>query len=108
MPITTKPFDRYVLYHISGAAGTVPYPTQIDCFVGTTRAGIIYFKDSDPIPPPKLTINGIYLYLPTTRLDEILATLRYEKPLHLSIDTTTTHGWLSTSVAEPVGEQEGV
>ena len=45
--------------------------------------------------------------MPTSRFNEVIATLRYEKPLYLTLDTTLNVGWLGTS-AEPVGEQEGV
>jgi len=108
MAITTNDFDRYVVYHISGTpSGGYPFAAEIDCFSKAKRAGAIYFADSGALPAPTLTINGIYLYMPTSRFNEVIATLRYEKPLYLALDTTLNVGWLGTS-AEPVGEQEGV
>jgi hypothetical protein len=41
------------------------------------------------------------------RFEEVIATMRYEKPLYLALNTTSSVGWLGTS-DEPVGEQEGV
>jgi hypothetical protein len=108
MAIKTKDFDRYVVYHVSGSpAGGYAYAAEIDCFLGTARAGAIYFTDSGPLPAPALTVNGIYLYMPMRRFEEVIATMRYEKPLYLALNTTSSVGWLGTS-DEPVGEQEGV
>ena len=52
-------------------------------------------------------LNGqIKLFYHIDRFDEIVATLRYESPLSLMIDTDTWEGALITKELEPVGEEE--
>jgi len=54
----------------------------------------------------------IYLYCYTDRYQEIIETLRYEKPIRVSVywddEDHVTSSNLSTYSGEPVGEQEGL
>ena len=56
-------------------------------------------------------IVAFYLNYDMDRYQDIIETLRYEKPVYVFIMLDTgnviTTGWVSTSREEPVGEQEG-
>lgn len=41
-----------------------------------------------------------------SRFDDVITTLRYEKPLFIEFDTETGYGGIRTTL-EPVGEEEG-
>jgi hypothetical protein len=76
--------------------------------VTKVRVGSIGFADWDPINDNSYTNNQIHLQFHVSRFNDIISILRYEKPLTLKIDTTSSNGWIATSDSayEPVGEQE--
>ncbi len=41
------------------------------------------------------------------RINEVLETLREEKPIHIGVNPTYHIGWVGTG-SEPIGEEEGV
>ena len=123
---TTKEFDRYVLRIYGRNEGTVAH---LMCFMGPnisggykSLAGIITFKpDGSVMPQDRLCYynpNVVYitLYMPWSRFDAVMSTLRAEKPLHLYINanieagetTTPGYGHLATSEQEPIGEEEEI
>ncbi len=97
-------FDRYTLYYLTRHPGGIE--AEIDCFLGEKRAGIIYFlKDAATLPDNALTVNGIYLYYHLSRFNDVMMTLREEKPLHLVFDKANKLGYVGTNW-EPVGDLE--
>ena len=78
---------------------------MITCFNEGKTVGFISFYDGTPLPPPEILTHGVMkVYFHYDRAMEIINTIRYEKPLFLSV--YEDKGVLST-VREPVGEQEG-
>ena len=75
--------------------------------------GYINFYSDEHVPESKAELLGsvptqmVMLRFPIGRIEEILATLRQEKPVHIGVDSGQKIGWVGTG-AEPVGEQEGV
>jgi hypothetical protein len=66
---------------------------------------IIFFKDNVPLPPNVNLGYGPEIHFPLSRYNEIVSTLRQEKPLYLWFDTSTLVGSVATE-KEPVGEEE--
>lgn len=100
--MSSTEFDNYIIYHHQENGNAEK--AVITCFMGDRTVGFIKFVDGTT-PDAELLPNGsLQLYFAFNRLNEIINTIRYEKPLYLSI--YGTKGVLST-VHEPVGEQEG-
>ncbi len=100
-----KNFDAYKLYHYApSAAQTV---IQVNCYVGTSQVGSIgFYKDEGQIIPNKYTSASISIFYPLSQFNNVIDTLRKEKPLFLWINDEG-FGYLSTSENEPTGEEEG-
>lgn len=110
MPYVIKPFNKYVLYYISSSgAGPqvgVPQLAEIDCFKKGNRAGIIYFfPDGANLPNNSVGVNGIYIYFHLSRFNDVITTLREEKPLYLCFNEEKKIAYIGTSF-EPIGERE--
>lgn len=98
----TSEFDEYIIYHEEKSGGTEK--VVITCFLGGKTVGYISFHDGQ-VPAPEVLPSGVLkLNFHYNRVQEIINTIRYEKPLHISI--VENKSMLST-VREPVGEQEG-
>ena len=100
--MSSTEFDNYIIYHHQQYGQSEK--AVITCFMGDRTVGFIKFVDGET-PDAELLPNGsLQLYFAFSRLNEIINTIRYEKPLFISI--YGDKGVLST-VHEPVGEQEG-
>jgi hypothetical protein len=83
-------------------------PYQPDNANGNNRVGLItFFKDQSIMPANQLGSDGtITLYYEMSRHNDVVTTLRYEKPLYLAVNTKTGFGYLGCGELEPVGEEE--
>lgn len=100
-------FDTYRIHHYSSNniyGGTA----IILCYNGSSYKGSLYFyKEGVTIPAGKYSSTGGYIYLrfSENRFNEIITTLREEKPLSIGFNEVRSSGWITTS-HEPVGEEE--
>ena len=97
--------DSYVVNHLS------KHPT-VDATITCRGAGAVvvtlhFIKDGVALPP---NVGGPppRVYFPVSRFNDVITTLRYEKPLVFNFNTANGIGTFGTSTQEPVGEQEGV
>ena len=100
--MSSTQFDNYIIYHHQqhGKAEKA----VITCFMGDKTVGYIKFVDGEA-PDAEVLPNGtLHLFFAFSRLSEIINTLRYEKPLFISIYGSKS---VLSTVHEPVGEQEG-
>ena len=104
-------FDEYRLKY--GHSETEDTAAILACYEDSSLVGLIQFvkedldiaghkavredPDAPEIPLLRFSIS---------RFDDIITTLRYEKPLFIEIDTDTGYGGIRTTM-EPVGEEEG-
>jgi hypothetical protein len=114
---TTKPFDKYTVTISGGATGRVGL---LMCYSGASFVGRIdFYPDVSALPQDYLWHPAgpgeyIVLHMPMGRFENIMTTVRQEKPLQLYIDvdrgigaSTSGHGSITTSDKEPTGEEEG-
>lgn len=95
-------FDSYIIYHEEnpGAAEKM----VITCFSEDKTVGFISFYDGD-IPKPEVLAHGVMkLTFHMSRIREIMETIRFEKPLFISVIGEKS---VLSTIREPVGEQEG-
>ena len=116
MTVYTKSFVKYSLFH-NAKAPSNQFPTlqaQITCSDASyNQVAYLWFHRSDTVPDSYVSSDGrLNLYFPIERLQEIITTLRYEKPLKATIVTDASgkaaQAYLAANEPEPVGEQEGV
>jgi len=101
-----KSFDTYILYHY--ASPNAQTPIIVYCSSGTTPAGnISFYRDEGAVPQNRYDYSKIWLYYPMSQFGNVMNTLRLEKPLFMSFDSDGAFGYIATSEAEPVGEEEG-
>ena len=101
-PMTSKEFDSYIIYHENNPKSNIHM--TVHCFNGEKSVGYIRFYGGD-IPNPEVLPGGsIEIGFSASRINELVNTLRFEKPLYISAEGSK--GMVST-VKEPVGEQEG-
>ena len=99
----TSEFDTYIIYHEEETGSKTK--VVITCFLEDKTVGYMEFVEGD-VPDPEILPNStMRLYFPFSRLAEFIDTLRFEKPLYLSIYNKKS---VLSTVKEPVGEQEGV
>jgi len=107
MASTSYEIDSYEIYHYTENS---PYSAAINCKGSGSVKGTLYFyKEGATIPDNSKTDSGkLYIRFRDNQLNNILSTLRQEKPLYIWLDTTFLIGGLKTSSAsfEPVGEEE--
>ena len=100
--MTTSEFDNYIIYHEEKAGA--PEKAVITCFFEEKTVGFINFYDGK-VPKPEVLPNGVMkLCFHFDRLGEIINTIRYEKPLYISLYGKKS---VLSTIREPVGEQEG-
>ena len=76
----------------------------ITCFLEEKTVGFIVFHDGE-VPKPEILPHGVMrLNYHVSRIREIMDTIRYEKPLYISVAGDKS---MISTVREPVGEQEG-
>jgi hypothetical protein len=98
-------FDFYAINHLSEHPSV---DAQITCFgAGGAIVGTLNFiKDGVALPanvpgPPPIVA------FPIRQFNDVVTTLRYEKPLAFNFNSSTKIGTVGTA-REPVGEQEAV
>jgi len=106
MAITNYSFDTYRVY-LYNSDNTYGQTGVINCYQGSTFRGSLYFyKDGASIPASSKTASGyLYLRFSEKQFNDIMTTLREEKPLNMGFNDGNKWGWVSTS-QEPVGEEE--
>jgi hypothetical protein len=104
MPSIAKKFDSYRIYYMCGGNES----PLINCYDGGSYVGKLCFhKDGAPVPPNALVSGSIiYLRYTVSQFNDVIGILRYEKPLFLRLSTPSLIGYIATSQAEPVGEEE--
>jgi hypothetical protein len=116
MAATWKSIDKYLVRHYGRQSGEGENDTlaNIICYKNYDIVGYINFYLERHVPESKLETFAtgspkqfIMLRFAIDRIDEILDTLRQEKPIHIAVDSSQKVGWVGTG-AEPIGEEEGV
>ena len=104
-------FDEYRLKY--GHNDTDDTAALVACYKDSVLVGLIQFvkegvedsghrvvrEDSESPEIPLLRFS-------ISQFDDVITTLRYEKPLIIEIDTNSGYGGIRTTM-EPVGEEEG-
>lgn len=97
----TSEFDSYIIYHEEKPNGKEK--VVITCFYESKTVGFISFFDGD-LPRPEILPHGVMkLVYHYNRVNEIVNTIRFEKPLFISVIGDKS---VLSTVREPVGEQE--
>lgn len=95
-------FDSYIIYHEEEKGAKIK--NVVHCFLDGKTVGYIEFVEGE-VPDPEVVGSGVLrLFFPFARFANIINTIRYEKPLYLSIYNKKS---VVSTVREPVGEQEG-
>ena len=101
----TNQFDSYTIYYQS--APQYYWQSRVYLFKNGGHVGTIMFIKADrPIPANSLQAGKPVINFPTGSFEEIIAILRYEKPLFITLNPANGIGTISTS-KEPIGEEEG-
>jgi hypothetical protein len=99
------PVQFYEVTHFS------EHPTiaaVITCLnVGSRVAFLTFMNDGVPLPANTIGPGTPNIHFPVSQLNNVITTLRYEKPLQVDLPSTLI-GTVGTASLEPVGEQEGV
>ena len=103
MATVRKDFDAYKIFYYSGFT----YEALIECFKEGVLVGRMVFFKEGHIPPNKNYGSGPSIHYSLDRFDDVITTLRHEKPLFLFLNLDTLSGMLATSELEPTGEEEG-
>ena len=103
MPWEIMRFNRYSTSLYSGAQGDTE--ARIRCYDGDRHLGDISFQPDGTVRANRMVAGRPELHFPLSQYNDVITTLRYEKPLHLMINTTALYGYVSTE-KEPVGEEE--
>jgi hypothetical protein len=111
MALISKQFDTYFIVFMSDKIGSggPRDSVKIACYDGSNYIGVINFDDRDPHPMDNnyYPNSGIIsMTFQISRFNDIINTLRYEKPLRLEFNTDKGRGYISTGSNEPIGEQE--
>ncbi len=110
MSMISNVFDKYTLMYLGGKTQAADLAARISCFnaAGATVGMIQFFPDT-AIELKNQYVGGIpVLNVPLSRFNDVITTLRYEKPLRINLNTDNAFGYVSTATQEPTGEQEGV
>ncbi|HLF62683.1 MAG TPA: hypothetical protein VI603_02980 [Saprospiraceae bacterium] len=94
-------FDSYIIYHEEKPNGKEK--AVITCFFEGGTVGFISFYNGE-LPRPEVLPHGVMkLAFHLDRIQEIVDTIRMEKPLFISVIGDKS---VVSTVREPVGEQE--
>ena len=106
MATTQREIDKYVVQHLN-EDNTYGQSAVINCYKSRSFKGSLYFyKEGTSIPASSKTSSGyLYLRFRHSELENLLDTLRQEKPLYIWFRDEDNWGGLKTS-REPVGEEE--
>jgi hypothetical protein len=115
MPAGSKDIkiEEYVLMHSLNKAGSI---NCIACFNKGSNIGDIDFYRKGEVPVSKILVNNekrfvFHLYCEIDRFQDIITTLRYEKPLDIFLSWDSNNNVIDAVIStahEPTGEQEGV
>src|SRR5436305_3778 len=96
-------FDTYAIVHLSNHP---TFDAQIACYSKDDIVGVLVFVKGGIHPLPA-NENGTppTVYFPASRFNDVITTLRYEKPVMFNFNTENLVGTVETG-REPVGEQE--
>jgi len=114
MTLVTIDFDGYAIKYASFkySVGVSKVISSISLFNGMINVGVLWFVDTYPVPYENTYVNNILkINYHISHFNDIINTLRYEKPLRLEYDASKGEGALVSkpwTSHEPVGEQEGV
>ena len=113
MPTRTIDVDKYIVsHHLFGQGKMKTYYNFIYCYSGGSPVGRVSFIPRDQVPDSNVIPSPFYFYLnfESDKYQDIIETLRNEKPVYVSVywdsNNIITNGSVSTS-KEPIGEQEG-
>jgi hypothetical protein len=98
-------FDLYVVNHLS------KHPTvdaTITCISGSSAVGVLRFIKDGVALPANVGGPAPTVHFPVSQFNDVVATLRYEKPLAFNFTDSSGVGTVGTATREPVGEQEAV
>ncbi|MGH3899080.1 MAG: hypothetical protein ACRDTA_12710 [Pseudonocardiaceae bacterium] len=98
-------FDFYVVNHLS------KHPTvdaTITCIGEGATVGTLHFIKDGVALPANLGGPPPRIHFPVSQFNDVITTLRYEKPLAFNFTAGNGIGTVGTAAREPVGEQEGV
>lgn len=106
--------DQYNIHHLIAPNPSSNSLIRIMCSSGAPSAsllvGEIAFYPKGLVPASKMYLNRFILNYEIDRYLEIIDTLRYEKPVYVSVNWDANYiiynGMVTTST-EPIGEQEG-
>jgi hypothetical protein len=100
MSLVVKNVDHYLMNYVGGTAlqGKGAGAT-VDCYDANSRIGSLsFFGDTTQIPANQLLSDGtLSLYYEMSRFNDVINTLRFEKPLMLAVNTDTGFGYLGSS-----------
>jgi hypothetical protein len=111
MPVVRKDFDSYSFTYVGGPSLQSGTPgADIVCYRTNCRVGILrFFRDGVRIPENRVLPDGtLALYFEMSRFSDVMATLRYEKPLYLAVNSDNSFGYIGPATLEPTGEQEAI
>lgn len=97
-------FDFYAVNHFS------EHPTvdaQITCFSAGVIVGTLNFIKDGIALPANVVGPPPTVHFPVREFNDVVTTLRYEKPLAFNFNNSSKIGTVGTA-REPVGEQEAV
>jgi hypothetical protein len=95
-------FDSYRVAHFS------KHPTfeaRIDCLSAASTIGVLLFVKEDVTLPANTNATPPVAHFPASQLNEVITTLRYEKPLQFTMTAANLVGTVGT-LNEPIGEEE--
>lgn len=106
MASLTNDFDSYKCVHY--ADGPNGQTDVIICYKGKRIAGHMFFFWNDVRLPKNFIESNRYIRLHYRRSQfaDIMNTLRYEKPLVISLNEVTGFSGVGTKLLERVGEEE--
>ena len=104
MTLLKKSFNRYMLFYFAGGE----HSALVQCFEEEEYRGrILFYPDERDMPPCGIFAGAPSLHYSLRQYQDVIDFIRYEKPLHLTLDPDSGKGYLATSNFEPIGEQEG-
>ena len=103
----TAKFDNYRIFYYTGP----DINPLINCYDDTKSVGQIRFYEKSAAMPPNTVIESgqgriLKLHYRLEQFQDVIEVMRYEKPLHLWLETINSQGGVCTSEYEPVGEEE--
>lgn len=112
-PVVSRDFDKYHLAYKGGTAlqdGTAGADINLyDSNKNVRVASLTFWRDDLNLPPNQILSDGtLFLSYQMSRFNDVITTLRYEKPLYVAVNGATGFGYIGTRMWEGTGEQEGV